>query len=96
MYPFDLVVRLWGSNLGGDMQKNVGTIDRIIRVAIALAAVIGAGVVGFGSLLGIVLLVVAVVMVATAAVGWCPLYRILGLSTFAPSSPPEQNASANL
>jgi hypothetical protein len=76
------------------MQKNVGTTDRIIRVAIAVAAVIGAGVVGFGSPLGIVLLVVAVVMGVTAAVGWCPLYRILGLSTFAAPSQPKQKAPA--
>jgi Protein of unknown function (DUF2892) len=77
------------------MKRNLGNADRIIRVGIAVSAVIGAGVVGFGSLLGIVLLVVAVVMVVTAAIGFCPLYRILGLSTYPVESQPEQKVTAN-
>ena len=36
---------------------------------------------GVGTAWGIVLLVVAVVMVVTAAVGFCPLYRLFGIST---------------
>jgi hypothetical protein len=63
------------------MQTNESTIDRGIRIVIALAAVIGAFAVGAGSVVGIVLFVVALIMVATAAVGFCPLYRIFGLST---------------
>jgi hypothetical protein len=54
--------------------------DRLIRVAIAVVAVIGALVVGGSSVLGVVLLVGAAIMV-TAGVGFCPLYRLLGLST---------------
>jgi hypothetical protein len=37
--------------------------------------------VGFGTVAGIVLLVVAGVMVVTAAVGFCPLYAVFGVST---------------
>ena len=63
------------------MSKNVSNRDRLIRVAIAVVAVIGALVVGGSSVLGVVLLVGAAIMVVTAGVGSCPLYRLLGLST---------------
>jgi len=63
------------------MTRNEGNLDRIIRVVIAIAAIAGAWAVGFGSVFGIVLAVVAVVMLVTAAVGFCPLYRVFGLST---------------
>ena len=63
------------------MSKNVSNRDRLIRVAIAVVAVIGALVVGGSSVLGVVLLVGAAIMVVTAGVGFCPLYRLLGLST---------------
>jgi hypothetical protein len=63
------------------MTTNVSNIDRIIRLAIAVAAFIGAFAVGFTTLLGIVLAVVGVIMAVTAAVGFCPLYRVFGIST---------------
>jgi len=63
------------------MTSNTSTIDRIIRVVIAVIAVIAAVSVGASSTLGIVLFVVAAIMLGTAAVGFCPLYRIFGLST---------------
>jgi hypothetical protein len=63
------------------MSSNVSNADRIIRVVIAIAAVIGAFAVGASSLLGIVLFVVAAVLLVTAAVGFCPLYRLFGISS---------------
>lgn len=63
------------------MSRNVGTADRVVRLVLAVAAVIGALVVGAGSAVGIVLFVVAAVLVATAAVGFCPLYRLVGANT---------------
>jgi hypothetical protein len=63
------------------MSSNTSGIDRIIRLVIAAVALFGAFAVGASSVLGIILLVVAVAMVVTAAIGWCPIYRILGLST---------------
>ena len=52
------------------MSKNVSNRDRLIRVAIAVVAVIGALVVGGSSVLGVVLLVGAAIMVVTAGVGF--------------------------
>lgn len=63
------------------MTTNQSTADRAIRVVLAVAAVVGAFLVGAGSVLGIVLLVGAGVLAVTAATGFCPLYRVLGIST---------------
>lgn len=63
------------------MQKNVGSIDRAIRalVGIALLAIYLLG--GIQGALGIVVLVAGIVMLGTAAVGWCPPYSLLGINT---------------
>jgi hypothetical protein len=57
------------------MKKNVGDVDRIIR-AVAGFAVLGAGFYfqSWWGALGLVLL-------GTAAIGWCPPYALLGLNT---------------
>lgn len=63
------------------MVKNESGTDRLVRVVIGVAALVGALTVGVGSPLGIILLAVAVIMTLTAALGFCPLYRLFGLST---------------
>ena len=63
------------------MSTNESPIDRVIRVLIAVAAVVVAFVVGASSVLGIILFVVAAIMLVTAATGFCPLYRVFGMST---------------
>lgn len=63
------------------MTRNVSGLDRIIRVVIAIAAVIGAAAVGFGSVGAWILLAVGAIMLVTAVVGFCPLYRVFGVST---------------
>ena len=63
------------------MHRNENNIDRIVRLVIAAAAIALAAVVGFGTVAGIVALVVAAVMAVTAAVGFCPLYAVFGVST---------------
>jgi K+-transporting ATPase A subunit len=63
------------------MKPNMGTADRAIRVVIAavIAFLYFNGT--LGGTLGIVLLVVAVVFLATSMMGTCPAYLPLGLST---------------
>lgn len=57
------------------MNQNMGTTDRLVRgTLIAPALVIVAFLVGFTTVVGVIAVVLAVVMVATAAVGFCPLY----------------------
>ncbi len=59
-------------------MTNEGTLDRFIRV-VAGAVVLSLTVAGPKSLWGLV----GLVPLATGLVGFCPLYRILGLSTLA-------------
>lgn len=57
------------------MKPNIGTIDRIIRVAAGIA--IGAIGAAYGSWLGLL----GLVPLLTAGVGVCPLYLPFGIST---------------
>ncbi|HET6950635.1 MAG TPA: DUF2892 domain-containing protein [Acidimicrobiales bacterium] len=64
------------------MKRNMGTVDRLVRAFVAAPVLIVVGfALGAGSLLGIVAFVVAGVMLATAALGFCPGYIPFGLST---------------
>lgn len=65
------------------MKKNIGKIDKFIRVIIATVAIImlAMGYVALSSTLGIVLAVVAGIMLFTSLVNNCPLYSIVGVST---------------
>jgi hypothetical protein len=63
------------------MKRNMGSLDRLIRAFIAAPVLIIAGFAFGGSLLGIGAFVLAGVMLATAASGFCPLYVPFGLST---------------
>lgn len=64
------------------MVKNESNIDRIIRAVVGVALVLWAI---FGksgnTAVWIIALVVGIVLLATAAIGFCPLYRLLGLNT---------------
>jgi predicted RND superfamily exporter protein len=63
------------------MSKNEGPVDRLVRGAVAIVALIVAFVVGIGSVAGVILALVAAVMAVTAGAGFCPLYWLFGLST---------------
>ena len=58
------------------MTKNEGNIDRALRVAagVVLVALAATGTVGIWGWIGIV-------PIATGAMGWCPLYSVLGINT---------------
>lgn len=63
------------------MNKNIGTTDKIIRLIVAaLIAVLYLTNVISGTA-GIVLLVLAIVLVATSLVSFCGVYALFGLST---------------
>jgi len=63
------------------MKRNEGNMDRIIRIVLGIA--IAAAGVYFQSWLGLI----AIIPLATALVGFCPLYAIFGIST----CPVQQN-----
>lgn len=66
------------------MNRNLGTVDRIVRAVLGIGALAWAGSMGWSSTVAIVLLVLAGILVVTAATGFCPLYRLLGISTNRP------------
>ena len=66
------------------MKQNVGVIDLVIR------SVLGIGILAYltkdgtftpGSVPGVV---IAIVLIATAVLRYCPLYQLLGFSTCSP------------
>ncbi|HHL58018.1 MAG TPA: DUF2892 domain-containing protein [Bacteroidetes bacterium] len=63
------------------MKKNMGSTDKIIRIIVAIVAVIlyYTGVVT--GTWGIVLLVVAAIFLLTSFVSFCPLYILFGVNT---------------
>jgi hypothetical protein len=58
------------------MKSNVGGIDRVLRIVVGLAliALTLTGAIGVWGWIGLVPL-------ATAAMGFCPLYTVLGFSS---------------
>ena len=71
------------------MTKNMGTVDRTIRILIVLviAACYFAG--KISGTLAIVLGIVAIVFLLTSLVGSCPAYMPFGLSTRKPPAGPS-------
>ena len=64
-----------------ELNKNMGTVDRIIRIALALVFM-GLIVTGTVSgVLAIILGIVAAVFAVTSVVSFCPLYFLTKLST---------------
>ena len=63
------------------MTKNMGTLDRVIRTIIAVIIVV---LLLNGTLTGILAILLglfAIAFLGTSAIGWCPLYKPLGIST---------------
>ncbi|SEL40742.1 Protein of unknown function [Chitinophaga rupis] len=63
------------------MKKNMGTTDRIIRIAAALVLGYLAYYKITNANLVLVLTIVSIILFITAAFGTCPLYTILGIQT---------------
>lgn len=68
------------------MIRSMARTDRLIRAGVvAPVLVVAAFLTGAATVVGIVLMVAAVVMFATAATGFCPLYRLFGIDTRSPA-----------
>jgi hypothetical protein len=63
------------------MKINVGKIDRILRIVIALLI----GVLYFTHQISgtaeIILMILAIIFILTGAIGFCPLYKMFGLKS---------------
>ncbi len=64
------------------MVKNVGTVDKVIRIVIGIVLI---GLIFYLQVPikwgGLIMAAVAVILVATALLNWCPIFRILGISS---------------
>jgi len=63
------------------MSKNVGTIDKVIRVVIGLILIAYALQIGFADTGWNWVGWIGVIPILTALFGYCPLYSLLGMST---------------
>lgn len=62
-------------------MKNIGTIDRMIRIAAVVVIALAYGLGLIGGTLAIVLGVVALVLLLTSLTSTCPAYLPFGIST---------------
>jgi uncharacterized membrane protein len=63
------------------MKKNMGTIDKTIRILVAVVVVILYFTHVISGVLAIVLLALSAIFVVTSLISFCPIYLPLGLST---------------
>ena len=63
------------------MKKNMGTIDRIIRILLAIVVIILYMTGSITGVAAIILGILAIVFILTSLVGFCPLYVPLKIST---------------
>ena len=64
------------------MTTNMHLFDRRVRAfLVAPVVIVVAFLVGAGSVAGIVLFAVAAIMLATSAIGFCPLYALLHIDS---------------
>ena len=63
------------------MKKNMGSVDRIIRLVFAAIIAVLYFTNAITGTLGIVLITLAVIFTITSLIGFCPLYASFGIST---------------
>ncbi|MFN4215870.1 MAG: DUF2892 domain-containing protein [Brevinematales bacterium] len=63
------------------MEKNMGTLDRVIRLIIAAVLILLIVLKVLTGVWMIVAALVAIVFIVTSMLGFCPLYKLIGIST---------------
>ena len=63
------------------MKANMGTIDRVVRIIIAIVVGILYYMGTISGTLGLVLMILAIIFLATSFISFCPLYWPFGIST---------------
>jgi len=63
------------------MKKNMGNVDRVIRILVALLVVILYFTHVITGTLAVILLILAAIFVVTSFIGFCPLYVLFGFNT---------------
>lgn len=63
------------------MEKNMGSTDRTIRILAAVVILVLYFLDVIAGALGVILLILAIIAIVTSLLGFCPLYKLLGIST---------------
>ena len=63
------------------MKKNMGTVDKVIRVLVAVFVLILYFTHVITGTFAVILLILAGILVVTSLIGFCPLYALVGLNT---------------
>jgi hypothetical protein len=63
------------------MKKNMGIIDKVIRVLIAIVFAILFFTKVITGAVGIILIALAIIFVLTSVISFCPLYKPFGINT---------------
>ena len=63
------------------MKKNMGVLDKLMRIALAMVFVVMYATDVVSGTLGYILLALAAVFVLTSAISFCPLYILFGINT---------------
>jgi hypothetical protein len=63
------------------MKKNMGTIDKVIRILVAVVVVVLYFTNVISGTLAIILLALSAIFIVTSFLSFCPLYLPFGLST---------------
>lgn len=74
----------WNTSSGDMMkigEKNVGTIDRVVRVIAGIAFLAGFAMNMVAAPLSYLVAIVGIVLIATGALGTCALYSLIGVNT---------------
>jgi hypothetical protein len=63
------------------MKKNVGSIDRVVRILMALVVIVLYFTHVISGTLAVILLIVSAILILTSVISFCPIYWPFGIST---------------
>jgi hypothetical protein len=62
-------------------EKNVGTVDRVIRIVVGIVLLAGFALNMVAAPLSYLVALIGIIALVTGALGTCPAYSIIGMST---------------
>jgi hypothetical protein len=62
-------------------EKNVGTIDRVVRILVGIALIAGFALNMVTAPLSWLVVLIGIIALVTGALGTCPAYSVIGITT---------------
>lgn len=63
------------------MKRNMGGVDKLVRLIVALIIILAYFNNTIEGILGIILLIIAGIFIVTSLISFCPLYAVFGIDT---------------